>query len=1113
MRRLTTPLWLMLVVLLACTTNVRANLDEYRFTATTGYWMSDWNQQYIYFDNYDDGVSYPIDMGFPFYFDGTAYTSFTVSTNGLIGLGDIPVSSCWTNQLLNTSGDCNGITDPPYAYTLGTVPHIASYWDDCRADYGAIYSTISGEEPNRVQIIDFLAIESSYFSFVFSYWQVRLYEGSNKIEFYYDYLSPDYYNDGATIGLAKGATNFLSITPQDGGSATVSSAQPNDEFFPSSPYIPSGTLYVFDPCKVVGTGDRSHNESRTLNNGDTLLLNQGTPVFSSVDFAPISLGLSGPNPCTGNSYVSFFIEGDAYSLDMWDGYISGGASLNPVITFSPTTVGKNIGILTVVDESGTKSTYYLAAEGFTRLRFTGNVDQGGTETMAKGDVLMTNIHVRRGQSQGYTPFTLTNKTDGMEGAPAAVTFSIEGISNGQYSISPSQIALGGDESVTPVITFSPTGIGSTPETLIINAEGQIIRFPLNAVSDGVGARFTVPAGTLDNSSQLFINQFSCAGAGGVAIPVDVNNVGNLPFEVSRLDVFLTDTNYSQGQPRYVLLRDGLNQPIPAGDYVLSTTQTTPPSANDIVRLPFTMQPGEKRTLYLTFISQQPGKRFARAFLYSNDELATAIGPDGESVQGLRAFDLFGRGVGARLAGSAQGARVGSVIFPLNTGIGGTSTASRSIFNAGTCDLIISGTDISISGGDVDEFSIISVPQQNAAGNIVIKPGESAEIIFGFAPRQTGSRRATVRLRTNDSTIHVPGVTERGTYYLNLFGGGASGLYLSDIDFGQALIGGDASEHRRDVIRLVNTDAVPQTIGSITITGNDPGEFMKDPLNPWPATSFVLRPGEEIELSVVFAPVAGGVPGTRSAGLTIEVPGHPSYTAQLKGEAGTRSVAISPGIIQFKPMTSGKTQRRMVAITNNGTMTVRMATPVLSSESSSFKLGSLGRMEIEPGGTEYLEVSYAPTEIGPSDATLMIGGNATNMPASVLLSGTAFITKSPDEDGSIPGNVIESGVGRNADLSTSGVELRNEAGGLMLGPCVPNPARETAQFNYSLARAGDVEVALYDATGRLVRVLEQGHRTAGTYDVLADIRLLAPGVYHYRLTMNGAILTRTLHIVR
>jgi hypothetical protein len=73
--------------------------------------------------------------------------------------------------------------------------------------------------------------------------------------------------------------------------------------------------------------------------------------------------------------------------------------------------------------------------------------------------------------------------------------------------------------------------------------------------------------------------------------------------------------------------------------------------------------------------------------------------------------------------------------------------------------------------------------------------------------------------------------------------------------------------------------------------------------------------------------------------------------------------------------------------------------------------------------------------------------------------------------------------------------------------VPNPVSTTTTIAYALPQRGNVDLAIYDVTGRRIRTLVQGDVPAGLHQVewdrsTGDGRLVRPGVYYYRLAVAG-----------
>ncbi|HYE95105.1 MAG TPA: M14 family zinc carboxypeptidase [Rubricoccaceae bacterium] len=88
----------------------------------------------------------------------------------------------------------------------------------------------------------------------------------------------------------------------------------------------------------------------------------------------------------------------------------------------------------------------------------------------------------------------------------------------------------------------------------------------------------------------------------------------------------------------------------------------------------------------------------------------------------------------------------------------------------------------------------------------------------------------------------------------------------------------------------------------------------------------------------------------------------------------------------------------------------------------------------------------------------------------------------------------------------------------LAGAYPNPIREQARIPFTLSATADVELAVYDALGRRVRVLAEGERPAGPHEAVWDGRdaagrRLASGVYVVRLDAGGRTASQRVAVVR
>ena len=79
---------------------------------------------------------------------------------------------------------------------------------------------------------------------------------------------------------------------------------------------------------------------------------------------------------------------------------------------------------------------------------------------------------------------------------------------------------------------------------------------------------------------------------------------------------------------------------------------------------------------------------------------------------------------------------------------------------------------------------------------------------------------------------------------------------------------------------------------------------------------------------------------------------------------------------------------------------------------------------------------------------------------------------------------------------------------------PNPSTGPARIEYSLSRAGDAELSVYDVAGRHVATLASGEQVAGAHVAVWDGRdaggrRVAPGVYRALLRTAEGVRARTL----
>src|SRR5262245_17747130 len=88
----------------------------------------------------------------------------------------------------------------------------------------------------------------------------------------------------------------------------------------------------------------------------------------------------------------------------------------------------------------------------------------------------------------------------------------------------------------------------------------------------------------------------------------------------------------------------------------------------------------------------------------------------------------------------------------------------------------------------------------------------------------------------------------------------------------------------------------------------------------------------------------------------------------------------------------------------------------------------------------------------------------------------------------------------------------------LSPSRPNPFAVESHFSVSLDEATEAELAVFDINGRRVNRLYQGRLASGTTELSwngrrEDDSLAPSGIYFYRLSMQGRVISRRLILMR
>lgn len=94
-----------------------------------------------------------------------------------------------------------------------------------------------------------------------------------------------------------------------------------------------------------------------------------------------------------------------------------------------------------------------------------------------------------------------------------------------------------------------------------------------------------------------------------------------------------------------------------------------------------------------------------------------------------------------------------------------------------------------------------------------------------------------------------------------------------------------------------------------------------------------------------------------------------------------------------------------------------------------------------------------------------------------------------------------------------VELTIAGSDAVLGEAIPNPAINETTIKYVLGEEAQVEIAIYDMTGKKVLVAYRGFSPAGENTLLMDLSSLNSGVYNYVLTVGEKSFKKQVRVVQ
>jgi hypothetical protein len=285
----------------------------------------------------DDLHSAALPIGFNFVYGGVTYTDVYANSNGWISFN--PSSGTATAAQWRTNVAATNVV---------MLPLLAPLWDDLdgTATGSASSYVVTGTAPNRVFTMEWLNWEWNWLSTspVISF-QIKLYEGTNNVEYVYREESGTPSTPSATIGMLSSTTNYLSL---DGTGAAplasslvfttnLSSKPATGQHYtfspPSANYVwtgPAGTMYTDAAATVPYTGQNlSTIYTKQSSNGlFEYIVNATNPVTGCMKMDTVKITVTGCNAVvTTTQFFEGFMNGSTMRPVLLNSGISGATSM------------------------------------------------------------------------------------------------------------------------------------------------------------------------------------------------------------------------------------------------------------------------------------------------------------------------------------------------------------------------------------------------------------------------------------------------------------------------------------------------------------------------------------------------------------------------------------------------------------------------------------------------------------------------------------------------------------------------------------------------------------------------------------------------------------------
>jgi len=651
----------------------------------------------------------------------------------------------------------------------------------------------------------------------------------------------------------------------------------------------------------------------------------------------------------GNNAADFIVAGPGTAS------IAAGASATFTVTFKPSAAGARVAALRIASNDADENPFDIALSGNGVAAPEIVVEQPENTPLVDGNATIAFNSLTLGASSEPKTFVLRNSGT----APlTGIAATLDGANAADFTITgPASSSIAAGASATFTVSFKPGAAGARAAILRV-ASNDSDENPFDIALTGNGV--AVPEIVVEAPEGSGLTDGSAAVAFGAPV---VGTAGTTRSFVVR----------NAGSAALTGLAVSIN-----GENAAEFTTTGLPSSS--------IAAGSSAVFSVTFTPASAGARSAALHITSNDAdenpFDIALSGNGGTAPEI----AINRLEGAELKSGDSTLAFG----PANL-LAPVSKITLVIRNTGTADL--TGLAPSIIGDHAADFSVSALEKTTLA------PGSGTSLTVSFKPTAPGLRVSTLRIASNDA--------DENPFVIKLGGNGVStpDIDITLTDGGVPVAGAAAINLGRVDLReqgtprsltIRNLGTADLVLTSITSSGKHPADFL---ITGPEATT--LPPGASTTFSVVFKPREAG---ERVAKLLIQSndPDENPFGIPVFG-TGVATPEISVALAGGDALTSGATVdfgtvnansdavTRILRVTNTGTgKLIGLKTRRLDPPSGAFTVGDPGQVNLAPGESTNIKVSFRSEKSGTRTDTLQISGaEAADPRFTVVLTGTAL----------------------------------------------------------------------------------------------------------------------------